>query len=86
MIKNGYWCRKCLRAVQEVQGARAHYKATEAWVVTNSNFTQQAYELAKSNGVRLIDREELIEMLLTMKEQISKPKNTRNVKTSTNSN
>lgn len=75
-----------LRAVQEVQGARAHYKATEAWVVTNSNFTQQAYELAKSNGVRLIDREELIEMLLTMKEQISKPQNTGNVKTSTNSN
>lgn len=75
-----------IRAVQEVQGARAHYKATEAWVVTNSNFTQQAYELAKSNGVRLIDRDQLIEMLLVKKEQFPKSQNTTKVNTSTNTN
>lgn len=63
-----------LKAVQEVQGARAHYKASEAWVVTNSNFTQQAFQLAKSNGVRLIGRDELITMLLQMKEKMSSSK------------
>lgn len=71
-----------LEAVQEVQGARAHYKATGAWVVTNSNFTQQAYELAKSNGVRLISRDELVEMLLVMKEKLTNSKKSGNVKTS----
>ncbi|MCH6186323.1 MULTISPECIES: restriction endonuclease [Paenibacillus] len=44
--------------VQEVRSARAHYRANGAWVVTNSNFTSQAYELAKSNSVRLISRNE----------------------------
>ncbi|ALP39100.1 restriction endonuclease [Paenibacillus sp. IHB B 3084] len=63
-----------LKAVQEVQGARAHYKASEAWVVTNSKFTQQAFQLARSNGVRLIGREELVEMLLQMKERMSPSK------------
>ncbi|MCC3380641.1 restriction endonuclease [Paenibacillus sp. UY79] len=63
-----------LKAVQEVQGTRAHYKASEAWVVTNSKFTQQAFQLARSNGVRLIDRDELVEMLLQMKEKMSPSK------------
>ncbi|POR28629.1 restriction endonuclease [Paenibacillus polymyxa] len=72
-----------LKAVQEVQSARAHYRANSAWVVTNSNFTQQAYELAKSNGVRLINRDELIEMLLQMKGKCSVSKKANdNVKTS----
>lgn len=71
-----------LKAVQEVQGARAHYKANGAWVVTNSNYTEQAYQLAKSNGVRLIARDELVEMLLAMKEKLSASKKTGNVKTS----
>ncbi|MEC0236136.1 restriction endonuclease [Paenibacillus kribbensis] len=59
-----------LKAVQEVQGARAHNRANGAWVVTNSNFTSQAYELAKSNSVRLISRDGLVEMLLQMKEKM----------------
>ncbi|MDY8022964.1 restriction endonuclease [Paenibacillus jamilae] len=29
-------------------------------MVTNSNFTELAYQLAKSNGVRLIARDELV--------------------------
>ncbi|MEJ8306700.1 restriction endonuclease [Saccharibacillus sacchari] len=56
-----------LKAVQEVQSAKAHYRANEAWVVTNSNCTEQAKKLASSNRVRLIARDELIEMLLQMK-------------------
>ncbi|ETT30279.1 hypothetical protein C161_27528 [Paenibacillus sp. FSL R5-192] len=71
-----------LKAVQEVQGAKAHYRANGAWVVTNSNYTEQAYQLAKSNGVRLIARDELVEMLLVMKEKLSTSKKTANVKTS----
>ncbi|WP_080771938.1 restriction endonuclease [Paenibacillus polymyxa] len=72
-----------LKAVQEVQSARAHYRANGAWVVTNSNFTAQAYELAKSNNVRLISRDELVEMLLQMKEKMLTSKKTNtNAKTS----
>lgn len=71
-----------LKAVQEVHGAVAHYRASAAWVVTNRDFTEQAYKLAKSNGVRLVGREELIEMLLQMKEKMSVSKKATNAKTS----
>jgi len=55
-----------LQAVQEVQAAKAHYGATEAWVVTNRDYTEQAYTLAKSNAVQLINRQRLIDMILQM--------------------
>jgi restriction system protein len=55
-----------LKAVQEVHTALKHYGATEAWVVTNSDYTEQAYTLAKSNGVRLIMRQQLIELMLAI--------------------
>jgi len=55
-----------IKAVQEAQAAIAHYAASEAWVVTNSDFTTAACELAKSNRVRLINREALVEMILAM--------------------
>ncbi len=38
----------------------------EAWVVSNSDYTVAAYELAKSNRVKLINHEGLIEMILDM--------------------
>lgn len=56
-----------LKAVQEVHGAIAHYKASAGWVVTNSGYTQQARNLAVSNNVRLIGRDELVEMILKVK-------------------
>ncbi|WP_410241948.1 restriction endonuclease, partial [Enterococcus faecium] len=40
-----------------------YYQAHEGWVVTNSNFTDSAYELAAPNQVRLIARMELEELL-----------------------
>lgn len=43
-----------------------YYKADEAWVVTNSYFTAQASKLAVAGNIRLIDRDELIEMILKM--------------------
>ncbi|MDG0792248.1 restriction endonuclease [Cohnella ginsengisoli] len=53
-------------AVQQVQGSKAHYKAEQALVVTNRGFTEAAKTLAHSNGVNLVDREFLINMILTI--------------------
>lgn len=53
-----------IKAVQEVQAAVAHYRADEAWVVTNRDFTAPAVALAKSNGVKLIGRQSLMSMVL----------------------
>ncbi|WP_274362770.1 restriction endonuclease [Paenibacillus thermotolerans] len=58
-----------LKAVQEAVASIAHYGAAEAWVVTNSNFSPSAVQLARSNNVRLIDRNSLIEMLLEMNQR-----------------
>lgn len=55
-----------IKAIQEAQASIAHYEASEAWVVSNSDYTAAAYELAKSNRVKLINREALIEMILAM--------------------
>jgi len=52
-----------LKAVQEVSSAKPHYKADEAWVVTNNYFTVAAKQLAATNNVRLINRDQLIEIL-----------------------
>ncbi|MGE7718236.1 restriction endonuclease [Priestia megaterium] len=51
--------RVSLSAVQEVYGAKAYYKANQAWVVTNSYFTKQAKELAAACDVTLVDRADL---------------------------
>lgn len=48
-----------LKAVQEVVSGKYHYKANEAWVITNSFFTESAKTLAKSNDVKLINRKSL---------------------------
>jgi len=53
-----------VKAVQEVIGALKMYEGTQAWVVTNSFFTKQAEKLAESNEVYLINRDELIELIL----------------------
>ncbi len=51
-----------VKSVQEVIGAKSHYKANEGMVVTNSTFSFEAETLAKENNIRLVDRKELIEM------------------------
>lgn len=56
-----------VKAVQEIIGALKMYEATEAWVVTNSYFTKQAQILAETNDVYLIDRDELIDLILETK-------------------
>lgn len=52
-----------IKAVQEVNSARSHYKTDEAWVVTNNYFTSAAKKLADSNKVKLINRDQLINIL-----------------------
>ncbi|AQU78499.1 MULTISPECIES: restriction endonuclease [Planococcus] len=56
-----------IKAVQEISAAKLHYGANEAWVVTNSFFTKAAAELARSNKVKLVNRDELVEILLAKK-------------------
>ena len=47
------------------------YKADSAWVITNSIYTKQALTLAKKNYVRMIDRDELIQMSLKMQNTLN---------------
>lgn len=58
------------KAVQEILAAKLHYKADDAWVITNNKYTPQAELLAKENNIRLIDRDELIEMYTRVCKQL----------------
>ncbi|MGI2294194.1 restriction endonuclease [Paenibacillus sp. GXUN7292] len=71
-----------IKAVQEAQAAIAHYGAHEAWVVSNSDYTEAAYSLAKSNGVRLVNREKLIEMILALNPESRQVTNQQSLGTS----
>lgn len=51
------------KAVQEVCGAIRHYNAHKGVVITNSYFSRSAQELAVSNSITLIDRDQLKAML-----------------------
>jgi restriction system protein len=51
-------------AVQQVVAAINYYDDHGAIVVTNQYYTPAAVELAKVNGVKLIDRDSLAKMLL----------------------
>lgn len=62
-----------IKAVQEVIGAKSHYQAQEGWVVTNSNYTEAAVNLARSNGIRLVRRKELVEMMIAVKAGTTAP-------------
>lgn len=53
-----------IKCVQEIIGAMDYYRANEGWVVsTSSHFSKQAYDLAKSRGVKLYTKEKLALML-----------------------
>lgn len=54
-----------IKAVQEAFSAKEHYKANEAWVITNNYYTKAAKKLADSTNVKLINRDELIHILLS---------------------
>jgi restriction system protein len=57
-----------IKAIQEVVSSIAYYKATEGWAVTNNEFTDAAIQLAKANGIKLIERNELMDMISQLDE------------------
>ena len=57
-----------IKAVQEVIGAKAYYKAHKCVVATNSYFTKSAIDLAEANCVELINRKDLFKMMKEVKE------------------
>lgn len=64
-----------LKAVQEVNSAIKVYKAHEAWVVTNNEFTKSAITLARANDIRLIGRKELKSMIMQCNTSASRNEN-----------
>jgi restriction system protein len=56
-----------IKAVQEAVAAKGHYECSEALVVTNSFFTDQARKLAASNNVELWDRKKFMSSLSHLK-------------------
>ena len=56
-----------IKAVQEVYASLRKYNATFGIVITSSSYTNSAIELAKMCGVKLINGNELWEMILAVK-------------------
>ncbi len=50
-------------AVQEVYAGMAKHNCKKGWVITNSYFTKAAIEQAKACNIKLIEREELLDMI-----------------------
>lgn len=53
-----------VRAVQEIAAAKAHYRADKAAVIASGDFSEQAVQLARSNGVELWDGARMARELL----------------------
>jgi restriction system protein len=56
-----------IKAVQEAVASKDYYRCRKAMVVTNSQYTQQAINLAQANNVELWDRKKLVKMMLAVK-------------------
>lgn len=71
MLRGVRCCVQCKRhkekigldAVQEVAGAKKIYRSHAAYLVTNRFFTPSAIKMAEENGVILINRDRLVEMM-----------------------
>lgn len=59
-----------VKAIQEAVAAKGYYDCQEAMVVTNSVYGKQAMELARANGVKLWDRNDLVKALLSVKKDV----------------
>ncbi len=55
-----------VRTVQEVHAARSYHGADDAWLITNTVFTENARILANSCDVKLIDRFLLQKLIVTV--------------------
>lgn len=56
-------------AVQEAVAGKKYYKLDKVCVLTNQTFTKSAVALAKSNGVTLLDRNDLKNLILKAKKK-----------------
>ncbi|MDQ1144025.1 restriction system protein [Bacillus sp. SORGH_AS 510] len=56
------------KAIQEVFSGKFVYKCDEAYVITNSYFTENAIQLAKNHKVNLIDRDGLFDLMQNVSE------------------
>lgn len=64
-----------IKAIQEIVGAKKHYKAEYAIVATNNIFSKDAEVLALENGVKLLDRYEIEKLIKKYDLTIEKSKN-----------
>lgn len=71
--------------IQEVLAGLSLYKAQVGWVVTNGRFSDNAINLAKANGVRLIDNDGLNELIDQAKTARKKAEFEQNISVETNS-
>ncbi|PAF21737.1 hypothetical protein CHH49_09815 [Terribacillus saccharophilus] len=62
-----------VKAVQEVIAVAAmnYYNCTDAWVVSNNTYTKSAVQMAIRTNVQLMNREDLINMILENKSKVS---------------
>lgn len=60
-----------VKSVQEINSAKTYYEADEAWVITNNTYTTQAIKLANSTNTKLIDRYDLVKLILKTKDASS---------------
>jgi restriction system protein len=56
-----------VRAVQEVIAAKVYYDCNAATVISNNNYTKNAIRMANKTSVELIGRNELMKMIIEMK-------------------
>jgi len=56
-----------VKAVQEIVAAKSYYGADKGAIVTNSYFTEQAITLANPNEIQLVNRDELVNFIISTK-------------------
>lgn len=57
-----------LNAVQEISSAKQYYNIQTAWVITNNYFTEPAIALAKANNIKLVERNQLADLIIQAKQ------------------
>ena len=67
-VSYGFQCKRYQKnigvsAIQQAYGGISYYHLDRAIVITNSYFTEAAYQLAAVNDILLIDRQKLLKML-----------------------
>ncbi len=56
--------------VQKSYAAKSYYNAHEVWIVTNQNYSAAAQEFAQKSGMKLINRQQLINIIIKQQETV----------------